>query len=86
MVETISLAATIFWDPNFALCPRHTLNLARKLGLKTKELKAEVINERIGQIWANKTIAELDLLFTNNPEWWRFTAVIFAQLKGKNVK
>ena len=80
------LAAAIFWDPNFALCPRHTLHLARKLGLKTKRLKAKVVNERMGQMWANKIIAELDLLFTNNPEWWRSISVIFAQPKGKNVK
>ena len=86
MVEAIPLATAIFWDPNFALCPRHILNLARKLGLKTKKLKAEVINKRIGQIWANRIIAELDLLFINNPEWWRFTVVIFAHPKSKNVK
>lgn len=30
MVEAILLAATIFWDPNFLLCPGHTLNLAKK--------------------------------------------------------
>lgn len=83
MIEAIPLAAAIFWDSNFALCPRHTLNLARKLGLKTKGLKAEMVNKRIWQIWANKTITELDLLFTNNLEWWRSTAVIFLSRKVK---
>ena len=86
MVEAIMLAAAIFWDSKFALCPRYTLNVARKLGLKTRRLKAKVINERIRKIWANKTIAELDLLFTNDPEWWRSTAIIFAQPKNKNIK
>lgn len=69
MVEPILLAATIFCDPNFALCPKHILNLARKLGTKTKKLKIMVINKQIGQICANKPIAELDLLFKNNFEW-----------------
>lgn len=50
MVEAIPLAATIFWDPNLLLCPRHTLNLAKKLGLKTKNPKADIVKERIGQI------------------------------------
>ena len=66
MVEAIPLAAAIFWDPNFALWPRHTLNLARKLGLKTKRLKAELVNERIRQFWANRIIAKLNQLFKNN--------------------
>ena len=90
MVEAIPLAAAIFWDPNFLLCPKHTPKLAKKLGLKTKNLKAEIVKEQIGQIWANRTIAELDLLFMNNPDWWRSTAVIFAQPSAqpsvKNVK
>ena len=30
IVETIPLAAAIFWDPNFVPCPNHTLNLAKK--------------------------------------------------------
>ncbi len=82
--------AAIFWDPNFLLCPKYTLKLAKKLGLKTKNLKAEIVKERIRQIWMNRTIAELDLLFKNNPDWWRSTAVIFAhptaQQSIKNVK
>ena len=47
IVETITLAAAIFWDPNFVPCPRHTLNLARKLGLKTKNLPSALVKERI---------------------------------------
>ncbi len=90
MVEAIPLAAAIFWDPNFLLCPKHTLKLVKKLGLKTKNLKAEIVKERIGQIWANRTIAELDLLFKNNSDWWHSIAIIFAQPKAqqsvKNVK
>ncbi len=84
------LAAAIFWDRNFLLYPKYTLKLAKKLGLETKNLKAEIVKERIGQIWANKTIAELDLLIKNNRDWWRSTAVIFAQPTAqqpvKNVK
>ena len=68
IVEAIPLAAGIFWDHNFALYPRYTFNLTRKLGLKIKELKAKVENERIRYIWANKTIPELNLFFMNNPE------------------
>ncbi len=90
IVEAIPLAAAILWDPNFLLCPKHTLKLAKKLELKMKNLKAEIVKERIGQIWANRIIVELDLLFKNNPDWWRSTAVIFAQPTAqqsvKNVK
>ncbi len=86
IVEAIPLATALFWDPNFLLCLRHTLNLAKKLGLKTKGLKVDVVKERIGDIWANKTIAELDVLFMNNPDWWQVTVVIYAQPSGKNVK
>ena len=69
MMEAISLAVAFFFDPNFLLCPKHTLNLAKKLGLKTKSLKVDLIKAQIGEIWANKTIAEMDILFTNNPDW-----------------
>ena len=69
MIEAIPLDVAIFSDPNFAFYLRHTFDLAKKLGLKAKGLKTEVLNKRIGQIWANKIIAELDLLFTNNPKW-----------------
>ena len=47
IVETISLAAAIFWDPNFVLCPRYTLNLAKKMGLKTRNLFSTLVKERI---------------------------------------
>ncbi len=86
MVKAIPLAAALFWEPNFLLCPRHTLNLTKKLGLKIRSLKFDVVKERIGQIWANRTIAELDVLFINNPDWWQSIAVIFAQPTGKNIK
>ena len=45
MVEAILLAATLFWDSNFKLCPIHTLNLKRKLELMTKSLKVKLIME-----------------------------------------
>ena len=50
MVETIYLAATIFWNSNFLLCPKYTFKLVKKLGLMTKNLKADIIKKRIGQI------------------------------------
>ncbi len=82
IVEAIPLAMAIFWDlGNFVLCARHTLNLAKKLGLKTKNLKTVIVKERIEQIWANRTLARLDELFANNPDWWNSTAVIFSQVK-----
>lgn len=86
MVEAIPLAAAIFRDPNFVLYTWHTLKLAKKLGLKTKNLKNDLVKERIGQIWANKTMARLDKLFANNPDWWHSTAVIFSQSTLKNKK
>lgn len=46
-----------------------TLNLTKKLGLKIKNIKNNLIKERIGQILANKTMAELDKLSTNNLDW-----------------
>ncbi len=48
MVETIPLAVAIFWDPNFLPCTRHILNLAKKLGLKMKNLRADIIKKQIG--------------------------------------
>ncbi len=85
-MEAILLAAALFWEPNFFLCPQHILNLVKKLGLKNRSLKVDVVKERIGEIWANRTIAELDVLFTNNRDWWQATAVIFTQPMGKRVK
>ena len=70
MAEAISLVAAFFWDLNFLLCPRHILNLGKKLGFKTKSLKIDLVKVRIEEIWANKTIAELDVFFTNNLDWW----------------
>ncbi len=82
MVEAIPLAAAIFWDlGNFVLCTWHMLNLAKKLGLKTKNLKTDIVKERIEQIWANRTLAGLDKLFANKPDWWNSTAIIFSQVK-----
>ena len=47
IVEIILLAAAIFWDPNFVPYPRHTLNLAKKMGLKTRNLSSTLVKERI---------------------------------------
>ena len=47
IVKTIPLATAIFWDPNFLLYHKHTLKLAKKLGFKTKNLKAERVKEWI---------------------------------------
>ena len=77
MIEAIPLVAAIFWDLNFVLYSRYIFNLARKLGLKTKRLKVIVLNRWMGQIWANKIIEELNLLFRNNPEWFHSIAIIF---------
>ena len=68
MVEAIPLAAVFFQDPNFLLCPRHILNLAKKLGLKNKNLKINLVKAQISEIWVNKTITELNILFTNNSD------------------
>ena len=86
IVETISLAAVIFWDPNFMPCLRHTLNLAKKMGLKTRNLSSALVKERIQSIWANKTIGQLDALFKENPDWWSATAVIYSQPSVRNIK
>ena len=48
MVEAIPLANAIFGDANFLLYPKYTLKFAKKLRLKTKNLKAEIVKERIG--------------------------------------
>lgn len=67
-IEAILLAAAIFWDPSFAPCHCHTMKLASKLGLRTRSIVSKVVKEKIGLVWANKTINQLDLLFWNNPE------------------
>lgn len=41
-------------------------NLAKKLDLKTKNVKNNLVKEQIEQIHTNKIIARLDKLFTNN--------------------
>ncbi len=82
MVEPILLVTAIFWDPgNFVPYARHILNLAKKLGLKTKNLKTDILKEQIEQIWANRILAGLDEFFANNPDWWNSKAVIFSQVK-----
>lgn len=78
-MEAIPLAATLFWDPSFLPCPRHTLKLATKLGLRTRTIPSNLVKERIEIIWANKTISQLDRLFKDNPDWWTATAIIYAQ-------
>lgn len=41
------------------------LNFAKKLEFKTKNLKAHIVREQIRHIWVNKSIIELDKLFSN---------------------
>lgn len=41
-------------------CPRQTLHLAKKLGLKTRHVKSTIVKERIELVWGNKIIAGLD--------------------------
>lgn len=50
------------------LCLRHNQNKAKKLDLRTKNFKVNIVGEQIEQIWANKKIKELDILFSNNLE------------------
>ena len=47
IVKMIPLAAAIFWDPNFVLYPCHTLKLATKLGLKTRNLPSALVKKCI---------------------------------------
>ena len=86
MVEIIPLAAAILWDLNFVSCPRHTLNLTTKLGLKTKNLFSTLVKEHIQSIWANRIVGQLDALFKENSDWWNATAVICSQPSVRNVK
>lgn len=44
MIKAIPLTIAIFWDPNSSLCTRYTLNFAKKLELKTKNLRADIVN------------------------------------------
>ena len=60
IMEVISLTAALFWVPLFAPCPCHTLNLASKLGLKTRIIASEVVNKRIKVVRANRTIRQLN--------------------------
>ena len=66
IVEIILLAAAICWNRNFELYPHHTFNLAKKLGLKTRNFSITLVKEHIKTIWANKTIKQLDALFKEN--------------------
>ena len=67
-------------------CPRHMLNLAKKMGLKTRNLSSTLVKERILLIWANKPIEQLDALFKENLDWWSATVIIYSQLLVRNVK
>ena len=69
MIEAIPLVGTSFWDLNFLLYPKYILNFVKKLELKTKNLKANIVKKQIRQIWAIKIIAKLDILFINNLDW-----------------
>ena len=79
IVEAIPLAVAIFWDPSFILCSWYISNLAKKLDLKTKNLKNNIVKEYIQKIWANRIIAQLHELFKSNLDWWSSIAIIFSQ-------
>lgn len=68
IIETICLAAAIFWDTSFTLCHCYTVKLAFKLGLKTRGIASSVVKERIKFVWANRNICQLDQLFRKNLE------------------
>ena len=79
IIEAISLATAMFWDPSFALCHCHIMKLTFKLELKTWAIASVMVKEKIKSIWANRTINKLDQLFWNNPKCWTRTAIIYAQ-------
>lgn len=81
MVKAILLPIAIFWNHNFEFCIWHILNLIKKLGLKTKNAKNDIVKEWIGQIWANKIQTGLNKFFFNNFDWQYFTAIIFFNQK-----
>ena len=62
------------------------LNLAKKLGFKTRNLSSALVKESIQSIWANKIIGQLNALFEKNPNWWSATTVIYFQLSVRNIK
>ena len=62
------------------------LNLAKKIGLKTRNLSSALVKEYIQSIWANKTIGQLYALFKEKPDWWSVTTVIYFQPSVRNVK
>lgn len=66
IIETISLAAALFWDPTFMPCSCHTIKLAFKLGLKTNKIKSGMVKKRIETVWANRTISHLNRWFRDN--------------------
>lgn len=63
------------------------LKLIKKLGFKIKNVENNLVKKQIRQIWANKTIVELDKLFTHKPDRKHSTAINFPQpiLKKKII-
>ena len=45
IIETILLAAAIYWDPNFMSCLRHMPNFVKKLDFKTRNLFITLVKE-----------------------------------------
>ena len=68
LVKAIPVAVAIFCNFKFLLCTRNTLNFTKKLRLKIKNLRVNIIKEWIEQIWAYKIIAKLNLFFTKNSD------------------
>ncbi len=79
LLKAISLLSFLFWDDSFIPYTRHIVLLAKKLGLTTRHVDNQAIKERIGAIWQNKTIIELNTLFAVNPNWWVNSAIIYAK-------
>ena len=54
-MKTIPLTTALFWNPLFVPYPHNTINLASKLGLRTRSIANGVIKKRIESVWANRT-------------------------------
>lgn len=63
------LAMAVFWDLSFILCSRHTLNLAKKPGLKIKSYKSNIVKKSIQKIYINKIIVQLNKFFKSHLDW-----------------
>ena len=56
-----------FLRHQFYSLPAAYIQSCKKLGLKTKRLKIDMVKKCIQKIWANRVMAQLDTLFNENP-------------------